>query len=247
MFETIVFILVMSWPAWCGESLRSYQQYHRRMPETTMTEGFFSPAYHPNSTDPFWSQADKELPTTAQWTSELVQCPKHIVVDAPSSMYRILKSRYVDSIGESNQWEDVAMAYIVGVPDSLAVGVNCVYDAGTDLLTEVVAPVVPGAFLWGTRWMVNLSGPESSAHRGMDWLPKSMYSIGMPAWKGARGTGDGLQKAVNIPYETISHPLDVADQGVGYYFEPGPTPTPLPLGAGALGQPAPNVNLPAGN
>jgi hypothetical protein len=98
-------------------------------------------------------------------------------------------------------------------------GVNGIYDSGTNFYTDLYTPVLGGVLiLWPTRLLSGLlKDPAPSVYNVVDVIPKTLWSVGLPIRKLMITVGDQVQKGTNFVYRSITGPTEIPEHVERYW------------------------------
>lgn len=208
-------------------SRNNTEVYRRWIEGYGFGEHHFSPAYHPSDPDEFWDRVDKQAPGPTTIIHSLWNNPVHLVWDTPVNMGRNLKRTFYDTFYESQSGGEIAHDLIFGLPNTAMVGVNGIYDSGTNFYTDVWAPAIGAVFIWPPRWLTGLSKDSAPGfYQAVDFIPKTLWSVALPVRKLGVTVADQAQKGTNFVYRTITHPLQFPEHAQRYWGEPRSVSSP---------------------
>ncbi len=218
--ESILFTDVT--PTNSSDPSRNNTEVYRRWIEGYgFGEHHFSPAHHPSDPDAFWERVDKQAPGPSTVVHSLWNNPVHLVWDTPVNMGKNLKRSMWDTFSESDSGGEIAHDFIFGLPDTAMVGINGIYDSGTNFYTDVWAPAIGSIFIWPPRLLTGLAKNSSPGfYRTIDIIPKTLWSVALPVRKLGVTAADQVQKGTNFVYRTITHPTQFPDHAQRYWGEP---------------------------
>ncbi|MCA9417725.1 MAG: hypothetical protein KC917_15715 [Candidatus Omnitrophica bacterium] len=202
-------------------SRNNTEVYRRWIEGYGFGEHHFSPAYHPSDPDEFWDRVDKQAPSPSTVIHSLWNNPVHLVYDTPVNMGVNLKRTFYDTFYESDSGWEVTHDLVFGLPDTAMVGINGIYDSGTNFYTDVWAPVIGGIFIWPPRLLTGLAKDSAPGfYEAVDFIPKTLWSVALPVRKLGVTVGDQVQKGTNFVYRTITHPTQFPAHLQRYWGEP---------------------------
>ena len=201
--------------------------YRRWIEGYRFGEHHFSPAYQPSDPDEFWDRVDKQAPNPSTVIHSLWNNPVHLVWDTPINMGRNLKRTFVDTFNESDSGGEIAHNLVFGLPDTAMVGINGIYDSGTNFYTDVWSPAIASVFIWPPRLLTGLAKDSAPGfYQTVDFIPKALWSVALPVRKLGMTVGDQFQKVTNFTYRTLTHPTQFPDHAKRYWGAPSASYSP---------------------
>lgn len=203
---------------WLEPTTEVSEFYRKRIEGLGPFGHHIAPAYSGGRPLEFWDRVDAEAPTPKFVLWSLLLAPKHIIWDTPINMGVNLKRNYWDTFSQSESGLDIASDLLVGLPNTMMVGVNGFYDAATNLYCDVYQPVLGSVVLWPLRLLTGLlEEPAPGVYVVVDAFPKALWSFLLPVRKVVVTVTDQGQKGLNFFYRTITDPLDVGDHAQRYW------------------------------
>jgi hypothetical protein len=207
---------------WLEPTTEASEFYRKRIEGLGPFGHHIAPAYAGGRELSFWERVDAEAPTPSFVLWSLVRAPKHVLWNTPINMGVNLKRNYWDTFSQSESGLGIASDLVFGLPNTLMVGVNGVYDAATNLYADVYQPVLGAVVLWPPRLLTGLlEEPAPGVYVVVDALPKTLWSVLLPVRKVVVTVTDQGQKGLNFSYRTLTHPLHIGDHAERYWGENG--------------------------
>jgi hypothetical protein len=202
-------------PAVTDEDSEFYRQW---LEGTDFVEHHFSPGYSGGDPSPFWDRVDKQAPSPSFVFHSLWANPKHLIWDTPINMGYTVKESWFDTWRQSESGWEIAGDMLVGLPNTAMVGINGIYDSGTNFYTDVWTPVLAGGLvLWPTRLLSNLTRGWEEVYNVVDVVPKTLWAVGLPIRKLGITVADQVQMGGNFVYRSVTHPLTIPDHFDRYW------------------------------
>ena len=207
---------------WLEPTTEVSEFYRKRIEGLGPFGHHIAPAYAGGRELSFWERVDAEAPAPSFVLWSLVLAPKHVLWDTPINMGVNLKRNYWDTFSQSESGLGIASDLVFGLPNTLMVGVNGVYDGATNVYADVYQPVLGAVVLWPPRLLTGLlEEPAPGVFVVVDALPKTLWSILLPVRKVVVTVTDQSQKGLNFSYRSLTHPLHIGDHAERYWGENG--------------------------
>ncbi len=194
------------------------ENYRKRIESLGVGAHHFSPAYSAGRDMPFWDRVNEQAPTPEFFLRSLVRVPKHLIWDTPGNMGKTLKDNYIDTWSESDGALAVGSDLLKGIPNTLMVGVNGVWDTATNLYTDLYQPLLGVVILWPLRFATGLlKEPAPAVYTVVDAPVKALWSFALSFRKTLTTLGDQTQKLLNFSYRSVTDPFDISDHAERYW------------------------------